>query len=648
MAQLRSLATVSGFTAISRVLGFVRDVLIARFVGANVVTDAFFTAFRFPNMFRRIFGEGAFNAAFVPLFAKKLEAGGKREALKFGSHTFSMLALVLGVATLIAIPCMGWIMALVAPGFKARLDTGWVSPGQAQVSPAEGRVSLGGARSVYLVYQGRGEQDPEFRLSKAEVIGAEGQRASLWDYRRSDSPGTLAAPAGGGTGFELRGVVEFPLPKKHGFKVVEIEGAAAPTTEDESVRFQVYLNDPGTFPLTVTLGRVTFVYLLCMALSAHLSGVLNTVRIFGMPAAVPILLNMSFIIGLVVFVPMLGYAGHVLAWCVFVAGFLQLGALWWTCHRQGHGIGLLWPRMSPELKRLFLLMGPGIVAAGIQQINLLVGGIIASFQQNAVSYLYYSERVYQLPLGMVGIAFGVVLLPDISRSVRARREGEARESLNRGMEYSLLITVPAAIAMVVIAYPIISGVFEWGENFTADESRMTAPTLGAFAIGLPGYVLVKVLQPGYFARGNTKTPMYIAGITVLTNIVGTLILFLLLRRQGMGHIGIALATSISAWVNVILLAVGLRRRGHLQLDRRLVDRLWRIGICSTLMGVLLLMLHSAMGSFLRSGRWECLLSLAVLVVVGLGSYLASAFTLGATTRAELREGFRGGRENWRR
>ena len=301
------------------------------------------------------------------------------------------------------------------------------------------------------------------------------------------------------------------------------------------------------------------------------------------------------------------------------------------------------PKISPEMKRLFLLMGPGILSAGIQQINLLIGGIIATHQSNAVSYLYYSERIYQLPLGMVGIAFGVVLLPEITRALRANKPDKALDSLNRGVEYSLLITLPAAIALIVIAMPIISGVFQWGSNFTKWETLATAPALSAFAIGLPGYVLVKVLQPGYFAREDTKTPMYIAGATVLTNIVFSLILFSLLRSREMGHVGIALATSIAAWVNVALLAIGLRRRGYLKIDPRLKDRIWRIVVSSVLMGSLLMLLYQAVEiNFLAAGGPMRLVYLTALIVVGLGSYAASAVTLGATSRAELRQGFRRG------
>lgn len=640
MAHLRSLATVSGFTAISRVLGFLRDVMIARFIGANLVTDAFFTAFRLPNMFRRIFGEGAFNAAFVPLFAKKLEGEGKEKAVAFGSQTFSMLTLVLGIGTVIAVPAMGWIMSLVAPGFKAKYDSGWVAAGTELQQTHD--VSIGGAKHIFLVSKGDANT---ITFQSADLVDRSGQRvplASFLEATASTVPGTNAEATVEPRALVLTGedIVDISLPPQHEFTGLQFRALVAEGAGGEG-RLEVYRNHPRTFPLTVALGRITFVYLLCMALTAHLSGVLNTVRIFGMPAAAPIILNVIFLIGLFFFVGIFGLAGgYVLAWCVFVAGFIQLAALWWTSWRQGYAIRIQRPTISPDMKRLFLLMGPGILSAGIQQINLLVGGIIASNQENAVSYLYYSERIYQLPLGMVGIAFGVVLLPDITRKLRAKKPDEANESLNRGIEYALLITLPATVALLVIAYPIISGIFEWGEHFTASKSALTAPALSAFALGLPGYVLIKVLQPGYFAREDTKTPMYIAGVTVVTNIVFSLLLFWWLRPKGIGHVGIALATSIAAWVNVVLLGIGLRRRGYIKLDRRLMDKFWRIGISASMMGLVLLFLYSAMEDYLRSGRWQCLISLIVLVGVGMVSFLASAFSLGATSVAELRQGFR--------
>ncbi len=640
MAQLRSLATVSGFTAISRVLGFLRDLLIAHFVGLNHISDAFFTAFRFPNMFRRIFGEGAFNAAFVPLFAKKLEHQGKEKALHFGSHTFSMLAVVLMIGTIIAIPCMSLIMSLVAPGFKARFESEIVHVSET-VNAEDRGFKIKGAKAIYFQTARASEDDPKnvgvprVNFEGSILVAKDGTRKELRAVA-VDVPEVLTS---------VPGVASFQLPPKHPYvqcipkaEIAWRHGGAA-ADQNTPFRFQGFTNHPNTFPLTVTLARITFIYLLCMALAAHLSGVLNTVKIFGMPAAAPIFLNVIFIIGLVLVVPMTGRGGHVLAWCVFLAGFVQLGLLWWSCRKHGFPVKLVKPKMSPEMKRLFILMGPGILSAGIQQVNLFVGGIIASLQESAVSYLYYSERIYQLPLGMVGIAFGVVLLPDITRKLRSNQDLAAQDSMNRGIEYALLISIPATVALLVIAFPIIAGIFE-SPKFTRADSLATAPALAAFALGLPGYVLIKVLQPGYFAREDTKTPMKFAAITVLANIVLSLIFFWALRSKGVGHVGIALATSLAAWVNVALLAIGLKKERFLKLDQRLLDKLWRIGICSLLMGILLFALRSSLDGYLKSGRWACLLSLAILVGVGLLSYATSALTLGATTVKELKAGFR--------
>lgn len=640
MPHLRSLATVSGFTAVSRVLGFLRDVLIAQFVSARV-TDAFFMAFRFPNMFRRIFGEGAFNAAFVPLFARRLEQDGKDAALRFGDHTFSILAIVLGVFTLLSLPAMPLIMSVVAPGFKAKEDTGWIAPTDTAAEVGPTTVNVGAAKEIWFLLEQKGfpeSTSPVVELYQGALLDREGKSSALESVLPAlpvNGDGALVLP--------VPGQARFELPENHAFEEMRFQprlrwdSSAFPEGE---IRLRVFRNHPDTFPLTVKLSRITVTYLLCMALAAHLSGVLNTMHIFGMPAAAPVFLNVIFLIGITCFVPWLGHGGEVLAWCVFVAGFVQLGALWITCWRKGYPIRLVKPVFSPEMKRLFILMGPGILSAGIQQINLFIGSAIASFQENAVTHLYYAERVYQLPLGMVGIAFGVVLLPEISRSLRSGRDEAAHHSLNRGIEYSLLITLPAAVALFVIAYPIISGIFDLGGEFDASDSVSTAMALSAFAIGLPGYVMIKVLQPGYYAREDTTTPMKVAAVTVATNVVLSLILFLVLRRQGAGHVGIALATSIAAWVNVTLLALGLRSRRFLRLDPEVRRRIVKSIIASLLMGVLLFALHRALDGFMAAGKWQALLGLSVLIAVGFFSYAASAITLGATNLTDLRRSFR--------
>ena len=643
--MLKSMATVSGFTAVSRVLGFLRDILIANFLGAGLVSDAFFSAFRFPNLFRRIFGEGAFNSAFVPLFARELEENGKEQALQFASRTFTILALVLGVGTVIAIPLMSWIMSAVVPGFKAA-DT---SQPMVAGDRYEFRVNVKGARSVFFqiegnegavrVVSGEFSAQPDeggfFTKYQAALGGLIGQKSARipdasWEelFEGRENVNVLTA---------REGILEVKLPEKHPF--TQFVGAIA-VDEGEGIVVNVFRNHPDTFSLTVTLTQITFAYLLCMALVAHLSGVLNTVKIFGMPAAAPVLLNAVFLLGLVVVIPVMGWqkdpvkCGFVVSFCVLIAGFVQLAALFITCRRKGLAVKLIRPKITPRVRRLTWLMGPGIVSAGIQQVNLLVGGIIASFQENAVTYLYFSDRIYQLPLGMIGIALGVVLLPDITRRLRSDDLAGAQNSMNRGIELALLITLPAAVAMVVIPHPIVSTLFERNQ-FTAEDSLLTSYALAGFAAGLPGYVLVRVLQPGFFAQENTKSPMIMAGITVAVNIVVSLLLFPLF-----GHVGVAIATSVSAWVNVILLSRGLR--GFLVLDRQLKSRLPRVFAASLVMGGVVFGLYQVVADWFEPGTGSVLrvVGLAILVFGGMATYGAAAMGLKATSLEDFRSGFR--------
>jgi len=512
--MLKSMATISGFTLISRLLGLLREVLIGRYLGTGGAADAFVAAFRFPNMFRRIFGEGAFNSAYVPLFARQLEEKDHATAEQFASRSFSILALVLTVGTLVAIPIMPAIMWVFAHGFT---------------------------------------------------------------------------------------------------------------------------DSPGKFETTVALARIMFSYLLCMALSAHLSGTLNTLRVFAMPAFAPVLLNLIFITALLVVVPAMGLTGefreigHVISWAVFIAGFTQLAALYLTCRRKGIRIRLVTPKVTPRIKRLFTLMIPGILAAGIQQLNLLVGTVIASTQDGALSYLYYSDRIYQLPLGMIGVAFGVVLLPEITRKLRGGDQEGATDSITRGMYFAMLLTLPATVAMLVIPQPIISTIFERGE-FDHVSTRQTAAALAGFALGLPGYVMVRVLQPGYFAREDTKRPMIMALITVAVNIACSLALFPFL-----GHVGIAVATAISAWVNVALLVRGLR--GFWKPDRMTLLRLPRMLLAALVMGTALFGLHHLTGSWFTGGGLKRVLGLGLLITLGISVYFTAAIALRATSIQAIRTGF---------
>ena len=616
MSLLRSMATVSGFTALSRLLGFIRDILMGYFLGSSHAADAFFAAFKFPNIFRRIFGEGAFNSAFVPLFSKELTSKGRKEAMHFASQTFSILAIVLLIITIIAIPLMSWITMVHAPGFKAVKTF----RGDSNNNEVSFDIKISGSKAIYFVIENGGDAE----IKNITLVKNNNDTENLLDQSNwLSEKGKL--------------IKKYSLSKDKNF--TRIKGnALIKNSKEGNTNLSIYRNHPDTFNLTVTLSKITFIYLLCMALVAHMSGVLNTIKIFGMPAAAPVLLNMTFLAGFLISSIFWGLKGdsvkyaHVAAWCVFVAGFLQLGVLYFTCFRKGLRIKLCKPKISPQIKRLFVLMGPGVLAAGIQQINLLVGSIIASFREGAISYLYYSERVYQLPLGVIGIGLGVILLPEVTKRLRNGDQIGAITSMNRGIELAILLTIPASIALIVIPYPIISTLFQHGA-FTAEDANLTALSLAGFAIGIPGYVLVRVLQPGYFARENTKTPMLIAGVTVIVNIVFSIILF-----DSLGHIGIAIATSIAAWVNVALLLFGLRN--FLKPDARLKSRMPKIFIASIIMGSLLWILHQTIKEMFNHDFWLRLGGVSMLVIFGITIYFFIVFKLKASSLKELRADFK--------
>ncbi|PLX34998.1 MAG: murein biosynthesis integral membrane protein MurJ [Hyphomicrobiales bacterium] len=462
MNLIKAGATVGGLTMVSRVLGFARDVLIAMALGTGPVADAFFVAFRFPNLFRRLFAEGAFNSAFVPLFSKRLEGEGVPSARQFAVAVLSVLVTTLAIFTAIAEISMPWLMMIIAPGF---------------------------------------------------------------------------------------------------------------------------LEDPHKYDLAVLLTQIAFPYLLFMSLTAMISGVLNSMGRFAAAAAAPILLNVILIAALLGIVRLglsnTNEAGVILVWGVALAGLAQAAALWFASRRAGITLGFTRPRLTPGVMKLVRLGIPGIIAGGITQINLLIGTIIASLQASAVAWLYYADRIYQLPLGVIGVAIGVVLLPDLSRRLRAGDGSGLHSSQNRALELSMLLTIPAAAALVAMPAPIIQTLFERGA-FAAADTEAAALALAAFAPGLPAFVLIKVFSPGFFAREDTRTPMYFAGISVAVNITGSLGLFFIL-----GHVGIAVATSLAGWINAGLLGWTLYRRGGFQPDARLKRRLPRILAASVLMALVL-------------------------------------------------------------
>ena len=508
MALLRSIATVGGYTLISRFLGFARDILIAAILGAGPIADAFFVAFKLPNFFRRLFAEGAFNAAFVPLFSGRLASEGLVAAQIFAASVLSaMVAFLFVFVTLLQI-AMPFLMYGFAPGFT---------------------------------------------------------------------------------------------------------------------------DDPEKFQLAVELTRITFPYLLFISLVSLLGGVLNSLGRFAAAAATPVILNTVLIGALLGATPFLPTAGHALAWGVAVAGAAQLVWLMIACHRAGMALPLHMPRLSPGVRRVLRLMLPGAVGAGVVQINLLIDIVIASLlPTGAVSYLYYADRVNQLPLGVVGIAIGTALLPLLSRQLREGALEDARNSMNRGMEVALLLTVPASAALLVIAGPIITVLFERGE-FSAATATATAQALMAYAIGLPAYVLAKVLGPGYFAREDTVTPVKIAIVCVAVNVILNLTLI-----HYLAHVGIALATAISAWLNVILLVRILHKRGHHRFDDRLRSRIVRILFASAAMAAGLWFALVAIGSAFEASIPTNIVALAALVFGALGLYAVLAIMTGAVVLSDLK------------
>lgn len=512
--MLRALSTVGGFTMMSRILGLVREIFMAALLGTSIVTDAFYAALRLPNMFRRVFGEGAFNSAFVPLFGRDLAEGNVEVAHRFARIAFSWLGGILALATLILIPGMPWFARLLVP------------------------------------------------LAEAD-----------------------------------------------------------------------------TYVLVVAYGRIMFSYLLCMALSAHLSGVLNTLNHFSMPAFAPVLLNVLMLVVLAIIVPVahlqgeLELIGTYVSWSVCAAGFAQLLLLWVTCWRKGVRIYPVPLTVTPRVRRLVTLMGPGVLAAGIQQINLVIGTAIASSEKSAISTINFADRLFQMPNGMIGAAFGVVLLPEITRLLRGGDEPAANEAVGRGIFFSMLFTLPAAAAFVLAPEAFVGPIYNYGEFRTDGALGPVSLCLAAFSLGLPAYVLIKVLQAGYFARENTKSPMKIAAVTVSVNVVASLVLF-----RFFGFVGIAISTTLAGWVNVLLLIHGLR--GQMGMTRRRVAQLIRIVVCSVSMGAAVWLGNLALEPWFDGQLWQKVVALGLLVGLGASVYGVLILMTKATSVAELKAGFR--------
>ena len=388
------------------------------------------------------------------------------------------------------------------------------------------------------------------------------------------------------------------------------------------------------FDLTVVFGRIAFPYILFISLAALISGVLNSAGKFIAAAAAPILLNLCFIAALFVASWMGWNIGLALAWSVPLAGVAQLSFVWVAAYRAGFSLVPRMPRMTPELRRLALIAAPVALAGGVVQVNLLVGRQIASYFEGANAWLYYADRLYQLPLGVVGIAVGIVLLPDLSRRLRVGDESGGREAFNRAAEFSLLLTIPAAVALLVIPTTLVSVLFERGA-FTSADTSATALATAIYGLGLPAFVLQKLYQPLFFAREDTKSPFYFALVALAVNAVVALCL-----RPYFGFLSAAYGATFAGWAMLVCLWWGSRKFGEAaHLEPALRAKVGRIFLASLMMGAVVWGTTALMSPVLQMSGYR-VPALLIILVVGLGSYVLAGRITGAFTVGELRRKLR--------
>jgi putative peptidoglycan lipid II flippase len=506
---MRGFLTVGGWTLMSRVLGFVRDALIAAYLGAGPAAEAFVVAFSLPNMFRRFFAEGTLNVAFVPMFSKKVEAG--EDARGFAEDTLSALAGILVLFTILSMVFMPIMVSAMAAGF------------------------IGDSR----------------------------------------------------------------------------------------------------FDLAIHYGRITFPYVLFISLGALFSGILNATGRFAAAAAAPVMLNVILSVAMVG-AHLIGFdVATALVWAVPVAGAAQLSIVWIAAHKAGFSLMPRLPRITPELRKLLILAGPAALAGGVVQINLLVGRQVASFsEEGALQYLNLADRLYQLPLGVVAIAIGVVLLPDLSRRLTAGDSAGARGAYNRAFEFALLLTVPAAVALIVMPEALIGVLFQRGA-FTPEDARATAIAVAIYGLGLPAFVIQKVLQPLYFAREDTKTPFRFALYSMVVNAVAAIGL-----SFWFGYLAAAIATSLAAWGMVALLWMGKKSMGEdVTSDDQLRKRAPRILMSALAMGGILFALQMALAPVFDISR---LMATVLLIAVGIISYFGIGQGIGALNLRDIKSSMKRG------
>lgn len=488
MSLIRAMSTVGGMTALSRVAGFIRDILTAAILGAGPVADAFFVALKLPNFFRRVTAEGAFSVSFVPLYSETLEQEGQERATRFANNAFWIMTAVLAVFSALAIFFMPYVIMAIAPGF---------------------------------------------------------------------------------------------------------------------------IDDPLRYNLGVELARITFPYLLLMSLTALLGGVLNAHNRFAPFAFAPVLFNLC-LIGAVLLSGLFETPGHALSYGILIAGVAQFGLLLW-CALSGKVFRLEFrkPEMSVKIRKVFKLMGPGVIGAGVMHINLFADLILASFlAEGAISYLYYADRLNQLPLGVVGIAVGTALLPMLSKALSRNDTAEAHDLFNRSVEYCLLLALPAALALLAIPEVLIGTLFERGA-FSAEDTAASSAVLMAYAVGLPAYILIKIFSSVHWARQDTVTPVRISIIGTVCNIALSIALIFQL-----GVAGIALATGLTGWLQLMLHLRALRSSDVVCFDARFKRNGVKIALGSVLMAAMVYGAGQLLPEFINNR----ILLLSVIVGGGVSFY----------------------------
>lgn len=512
MNLIRATGTIGGLTMVSRIAGFVRDMLLARILGPGMAADSFFVAFQLPNIFRRLFAEGAFAAAFVPLFSRKLGKDGElKDAEQFSSEVVSIFVpiLILFVALFeIAMPAIIWLMA-------------------------------------------------------------------------------------------------------SGFQEV-----------------------PGKFELTVALARITFPYLFLISLVALLAAILNSMSRFAAGASFPILLNLVLIAALLIGSQIGGgdtvFIAYLLAGGVALGGVVQLLWLWFWMRRSGFRLRFQRPRLTKDVKELGIIILPAAFGAGVYQISQLVQLFFATqLPSGSVSHLNFADRLNQLPLGVIGIALGTAILPALSRHIGADDKEQADRVQSNAIELAMLLTFPAAAALMLCAPAFVSAFFLGGQ-FDAEDARITSNVLAALVAGLPAYVLIKVLTPAFFSRKDTRTPVYAAAIVLVFFIT-----FNALMIDRLGIVGIASATAIGAWLNVFMLYAILQKRGHYALNAPLVRRLFSQLLATGAMAALLYYLLPHLSDWFGGSVFERVVSIAALVSAGMLVYFGAAALTGAIDRSKI-------------